>query len=188
MSKRLNATHYENIPSFPKGSKRKDRIVHAVMETVQGSSHKNALDNDLGIIALHQVLADGRTWPYDYGFIPQTLADDGDPLDILFLVDKPTFPGCLVQARVLGSVKLKKNGIENDRVIGAPVKMRGTVQSADAYDDIRDLPEAKIDAIQTFLVGYSEAEGNAIDVLGIVSAGDAMTSVRKYLRRFKQNR
>ncbi|MFN2528246.1 MAG: inorganic diphosphatase [Candidatus Baltobacteraceae bacterium] len=183
MSKDVNATHYENIPPFPEGPKEAG-TVHVIIETVQGSPHKNALDAKYGIIKLRAVLAEGLRWPYDYGFVPQTLADDGDPLDLLFLVDKPTFPGALAEARVLGSIRLKKNGVENDRLIGAPVKMEGTPQTADPYTDVSDIPKEKMDAICKFLIDYSQEAGNEIDYCGTISAHEAMRSVEKCMKRW----
>ena len=187
MSKDVNATHYENIPAFPDKPSQQG-TVHAVIETVQGSPHKNALDNKYGIIKLRLVLAEGLRWPYDYGFIPQTVAEDGDPLDLLFLIDKPTFSGALVEARVLGSVLLRKNGVENDRVIGAPVKMPGTPQSADSYADIADIPTEKMDAICKFLIDYSQEEGNRIEYLGRACAKDAMLSIERSMKRWKKKK
>jgi len=186
MKRDVNATHYENIPALPPNKKATDRVVHVIIETVQGSGHKKALDAELGISALHQVLANGREWPYDYGFIAQTLADDGDPLDLLYLIDRPTFPGCMAQARILGSILLKKNGVENDRLIGAPLRMQGTVQSSDAYEDIADIEPQKLDAIRAFLVGYSADEGNEVDVVGVAGAAKAMDAVKRYGKRFKK--
>ena len=185
MSKDLNATHYENIPTYP-GAKPRNHTVHAIIETVQGSAHKNALDNEFGIIKLRQVLPEGLRWPYDYGFIPRTLADDGDPLDVLFLIDKPTFPGALAEARVLGSVKLRKNGVENDRIISAPPAMPGAPQSTDAYEDLADIPPEKMNAICKFLIDYSQEEGNEIEYVGILDADEAMKSVARYAKRFKK--
>jgi len=185
MKKNVNATHYERIPTFP--GKDQDCVVHAVIETAKGSPHKYALKSDYGIIALKEVLAEGLHWPYDYGFIPQTLGDDGDPLDLLFLTDDANFSGCLVEARVLGSIKLKKNGIENDRFIGAPLRMPARKQSTDNYDDISDLPRHELDAICKFLVEYSEREGNVVELIGPLQAAQAMKSLREGIKKFKKS-
>ena len=84
MSK-VNATHFERIPTFPRP---KDRnVVHAIVETPRDIRHKFALEPKYGILKLKHTIAQGLAWPYDYGFIPQTLADDGDPTDIVFLSD-----------------------------------------------------------------------------------------------------
>ena len=112
MSKaRVNPTNYEEIPSCVQRGK--EDLVHAVIETPGGIRHKYAFVPEYGIMALKLTLAEGLAWPYDYGFVPQTLAGDGDPIDILVIGDEPTFSGCLLEVRLLGIVHLKKNGVEN---------------------------------------------------------------------------
>ncbi len=94
--KSINATHYELIPTYPSKDDRKQGVIHAIVETTKGSPYKFALEARLGIIAFHAALPDGYRWPYDYGFIPQTLGEDGDPLDAIVMLDCPTFSGCLL--------------------------------------------------------------------------------------------
>ena len=187
MSKHFNATHYENIPAFPKNGDKSERVVHAVMETVKGSSHKFALQSEFGIIWLKESLPDGMTWPYDYGFIPQTVGDDGDPIDVLYLVDAPTFPGCMVKARLLGAFRMKKNGVENDRLIGAAMPAVGRTQSTDRYHELADLSPQLLEEIERFLVTYSTAQGNTIEVLGRVNAREAMGLVKSARKKFQKN-
>src|ERR1700735_866053 len=113
----INATHYEAIPAYPDKRARKRNLVHAIVETPMGSRHKYALNNELGIIAYHDILPDDLHWPFDYGFVPHTLASDGDPLDILILNPNGYFSGCLIDVRVVGVVRERKDGVENDRLI-----------------------------------------------------------------------
>ncbi len=116
--------HYDKISTFPRDEENtEDNVVHAVIETPQKIRHKYAFDEKFGIFMLKHTLASGLEWPYDYGFIPQTLGNDGDPLDILLLQDEPTFPGCLVKARVLGIIRIAKNSVQNDRILGCSVHM-----------------------------------------------------------------
>ncbi len=184
MKKKINATHYEDIPTFP--NKGKDRVVHAIIETVKDSPQKYALKSSYGIISLREPLAKGLEWPYDYGFVPQTLADDGDPIDLLFLSDLGTFSGCLVESRLLGSIKLKKNGVENDRLVGAPMRVEGCKQPTDDYEDISDLPRHELDKICKFLVEYSERQGNVIELIGPVQADDAIKSIMTSRKKYKK--
>lgn len=186
MKKKINATHYEDIPTF--AVKGEDCIVHGIIETVRGSPHKYALKSAYGIIALKEVLGEGLHWPFDYGFIPQTLGDDGDPLDLLFLSEDPTFSGCMVEARILGSIRLKKNGVENDRFIGAPLRMPARRQPTDDYDDLSDLPRAELDVICKFLEEYPEQEGNVIELIGPVQATQAMKNLRDGIKKFKKSK
>src|SRR5580704_5483700 len=138
MSKAVNATDYDMIPAFvPKG---KD-LVFAVIETPAGIRHKFAFEPKFGIMRLKMTLAEGLMWPYDYGFIPQTLGEDGDPVDVLVLNDAPTFSGCLLQVRMLGAVLLKKNGVENNRLVACPKRHKGVTLKTDAFDKLSDVPK-----------------------------------------------
>src|SRR6201986_5379490 len=80
----------------------KDDLLQVIIETPAGSRNKFAFDPQQGIFALKKVLPAGMVFPYDFGFLPQTIAPDGDPIDVLLLMDEPAFPGCAVQAALLG--------------------------------------------------------------------------------------
>lgn len=186
--KRINATQYEEIPPFPRGSAKSKGVVHAIIETCKNSPHKYALNSDYGIIAFKEVLPREMCWPYDYGFVPQTLAPDGDPLDILVLSDGGLFSGCLVQTRVLGAVRELKNGVENDRLIAVPQPSPGAPKQTDAYQDITDVPAPVLDEIVGFLRSYSERQGNTIDVRGVVGATQAMKLIKDTMKAFAKRR
>jgi inorganic pyrophosphatase len=179
----VNPTNYDMIPAFvPDG---KD-AVFAVIETPAQTRHKYAFEPKYGIMTLKMTLAEGLAWPYDYGFIPQTLGDDDDPLDILVLNDAPTFSGCLLQVRILGAVLLKKNGVENDRLVACPKRHPGVTLKTDSYDSLRDLPKDLMAQIERFLVDYSEEEGNKITFEGTASRKDAFRLIRKGEKRFRK--
>jgi inorganic pyrophosphatase len=183
---KINATHFERIPTFPKS---KDKgVVHAIVETPRNIRHKFALEPEYGILKLKQTIAQGLAWPYDYGFIPQTLADDGDPTDIVFLCDEPTFAGCLVEARIIGVIRLKKNGVENDRIVACPLRMKGIAQTTDAYKDIEDLPSETLESLCRFLVEYSSDEDNTITFERVQSRKKAEKSVAKGVASFRRQR
>jgi len=184
--KTLNATHYESIPTYPSKDERRRGAVHGIIETPQGSTYKYALDNEHGIIALKAVLPEGYRWPFDYGFIPQTLGDDGDPLDLLMLLADGTFSGCMVKARILGAIRLSKNGVENDRFIGAPVPMPGRTLFTDEYETLSDLPQNLRRQIEDFLCGYSEGEGNKIELHPAVESSEARELVEHSRKAFRK--
>ena len=185
--KSINATHFEEIPPFPEDGDSK-YTVHVVVETPRNIRHKYALDAKNGIFKLKQTIAEGLQWPYDYGFIPQTLADDGDPVDALFLCDEPTFTGCLVQARLVGSIQLDKNGETNDRLVTCAEQMDGITQSTDGYKDIGDIPKDVMDSLCRFLVEYSEEQGNQITFKGVVSRKKALDLIEKGRKKFKKRK
>ncbi|HLJ83827.1 MAG TPA: inorganic diphosphatase [Candidatus Eremiobacteraceae bacterium] len=183
---RVNATHFERIPTFP--NPKDKNIVHAIIETPRNIRHKFALEPKYGILKLKQTIAQGLAWPYDYGFVPQTLADDGDPTDIVFLSDAPTFPGCLVEARILGIIRLKKNGVENDRIVACPLRMDGVAQNTDKYDDIKDIPKETLESLCRFLVEYSSDEDNTITFEGVRSRKKAKKSVGEGITAYRARR
>lgn len=185
--KSINATHFEQIPPFPEDPKDK-HSVHVVVETPRNIRHKFALDPKNGIFKLKQTIAEGLQWPYDYGFIPQTLAPDGDPLDALFLCDEPTFTGCLVEARLVGSIQIEKNGETNDRLVTCALHMDGVTQSTDEYKDIDDLPKDLIDSLCRFLIEYSEEQGNDIKFKGVVSRKKALETIERTRKQFKKRK
>src|SRR6201985_2133956 len=99
----------------------KDADLTVIIETPKGSRNKYAYDPEERIFALRKVLPAGMAFPYDFGFVPSTLADDGDPLDVLVLMDEPAFPGCMLSCRPVGVIegeqKGKKRKERNDRII-----------------------------------------------------------------------
>ena len=181
----INPTNFEAIPAFA-GNGKHGRRVHAIIETPRDIRHKYAFEPKLGIFRLKQTLPEGMQWPYDYGFIPRTLAPDGDPLDILVLNAIPTFTGCLVETRILGIVKLEKNGEENDRVIAALPKRDGVSQPSDEYDDVDDLPKETLHDICHFLVDYSAEEGNEIVYKGVKSRKKAMAAIEDAMKNYEK--
>jgi len=93
------------VPSpFAKDSKN----INAVIETPKGSRNKYVYDNETGGFKLKKALPAGMMFPFDFGFIPSTIADDGDPMDILVLTDAPTFSGCIIECKVIGIIKVEQ--------------------------------------------------------------------------------
>src|SRR6195256_3016791 len=95
--------------------------VQVIIETPKGSRNKYAFDADQEVFQLKKVLPAGMAFPYDFGFVPSTKAEDGDPVDVLVLMDEPAFPGCLLKCRVVGVIegeqRTKKKSERNDRVV-----------------------------------------------------------------------
>lgn len=181
---RINPTNYDAIPAY---ASEKHALVHAVIETPALTRHKYAFVPKYGIFMLKQTLAEGLTWPYDYGFVPQTLADDGDPTDVLVINDTPTFTGCLLEIRILGGILLKKNGIVNNRLVACPKKQSGVTLKSDAYEKLSDIPKDTMDGIERFLVEYSEVEGNEIEYRGTCSRKKAFAMIEADRKRRKKH-
>ena len=92
-------------PTKLKAPKNGDETVQVVIETPKGSHNKFAFDEEQRIFMLKKVLPAGMTFPYDFGFLPQTKAPDGDPIDVLLFMDEPAYPGCAVKARLIGVIE-----------------------------------------------------------------------------------
>jgi inorganic pyrophosphatase len=182
----INPTNYDAIPTYVANAK--GNLVHAVIETPAQTRHKYAFEPRYGIMLLKDTLAEGLAWPYDYGFIPQTLADDGDPTDVLVISDAPTFSGCLLHVRVIGAILLKKNGVVNNRLVACPKKTPGVTLKSDAFEKIDDVPKDTLEGIERFLVEYSEAEGNKIEFHGTCSRKKALALIDEDRKRFKKRK
>jgi inorganic pyrophosphatase len=148
--------------------------LNVVIETPKNSRNKYAYDEELGLFVMKGVLAAGHSFPFDFGFIPRTRGGDGDPLDVLVLMDEPAFPGCLVRARLLGVIEAEQTELDgrtmrNDRLIAvaAQSKTHSHVKS------INDLNETLVEQIEHFFISYNEAKGKRFVVLGRFAARKA---------------
>lgn len=183
-AQKVNPTNYDAIPTY--ASEGREKLLHAVIETPAQIRHKYAFVPKYGIMMLKDTLAEGLAWPYDYGFIPQTLADDGDPTDVIVINDTPTFPGCLLEVRILGAILLKKNGVVNNRLVACPKKKPGVTLKTDGYERLADVPKDTMDGIERFLVEYSEVEGNKIEFEGTCSRKKAFAMIEADRKRRKK--
>src|SRR3954452_11803619 len=96
------------------------RVVNVIVEIPKGRRSKFEVDKKTGLMRLDRYLYSSSHYPGDYGFIPQTLAEDGDHLDVLVMVHEPTFSGCLIEARVVGLFRMKDRGVNDFKVLGVP--------------------------------------------------------------------
>src|SRR5581483_3540213 len=137
----------------------KGDVVQVIVETPAGSRNKFSFDVEQGIFAHKATLPAGMTFPYDFGFLPQTIAPDGDPIDVLLLMDQPAFPGIAVRARLIGVIEGEqtdgKKKIRNDRLVAV-------AEANHVYAKVRklsDLPSQWIKELQDFFVNYHQLEG-----------------------------
>jgi inorganic pyrophosphatase len=156
-------------------------ILNAIIETPKGSRNKYIYDEQADLFKLKKALPAGLMFPFDFGFIPFTLAEDGDPMDILVLTDAPTFAGCLVECKVLGIIKVEqvKKGeqVRNDRVIGVQLDSR----SYGTAENIEDLEEGLVEEIINFFESYNNASDDVFRHLGNEGPEEANRLIRKSL-------
>lgn len=128
---------------------------------------------------LKKVLPAGMTFPYDFGFLPRTLADDGDPIDVLLLMDQPAFPGIAVRARLIGVIEGEqtegKQKTRNDRLVAVA---EGNHQYANV-NKLEDLPKKWLKEVEQLFVNYHKLEGKEYRLLGAKDASDAMRLVQQ---------
>lgn len=133
--------------------------VNVVIETPKGCRNKYAYDPDVGAYKLKKVLPEGAVFPYDFGSIPGTSAPDGDPLDVLVLMDEPAFPGCLVETRLIGVIEAKQteNGEtgRNDRLIGVAAESH----THESLKSLKTVDSNLVEEIEHFFVSYNAARG-----------------------------
>lgn len=157
-------------------------IVQVVIETPKGSRNKYAFDPQQKVFELKKVLPAGMTFPYDFGFIPRTKAEDGDPVDILVLMDEPAFPGCVLKCRLIGIIEAeqgdKKDKERNDRIVG--------VEKDDhSFADIKhidDLGKQFLHELEEFFVNYHELSGKKYQVIDVRGPGQARKRIEDGIR------
>jgi inorganic pyrophosphatase len=159
-----------NIPS----------VVNAIIEIPKGRRNKFEVDKKTGLIRLDRYLFSSSHYPGDYGFIPQTLAEDGDPLDILVMVNEPTFSGCLIEARVVGLFHMKDRGVNDFKVLGVPHSDPLFAE----YQNLENVPQHFLREVEHFFATYKQLEGVSTETLGWSPAATATAEVRSSVDRF----
>ena len=154
--------NFDKIPPFDPDS----NTVHVIIDTPKGNRNKFSWSEKWQLFEMSGVLPAGAIFPYDFGFIPQTRGGDGDPLDVLVLMDEPGTIGCLVRTRLLGVLEAEQteegNTSRNDRLIGVAVKSR--IDSD--YKTLKDLNEKLVEEIEHFFVSYNASKGKKFKPLG----------------------
>lgn len=147
----------------------------AFIEIPKGSKNKYEMDKETGLIKLDRVLSTSVQYPANYGFIPRTLAEDKDPLDVLVLCQETLPVACLVEVRPIGVMEMVDDGKVDEKIIAVAVK--DMVYSS--YKDIKDLPEHIILEIEHFFNIYKTFEDKVTKINGFKSAKEAMQAIKK---------
>ncbi|CAN1212787.1 inorganic diphosphatase [Tumidithrix helvetica PCC 7403] len=145
------------IPAQPKPG-----ILNVLIEIPAGSKNKYEFDKDLNAFALDRVLYSSVQYPYDYGFVPNTLGDDGDPLDGMVIMDQPTFPGCVIPARPIGMLIMIDGGDRDEKILCVPDK-------DPRYANVKtlsDISQHRLDEIAEFFRSYKNLEKKVTEIKG----------------------
>jgi inorganic pyrophosphatase len=154
------------------------------IEIPRGSRNKYEVDHDTGLIRLDRTLFTSTQYPADYGFVPDTLGQDGDPLDALVLVPEPTFPGCLIRSRPIGMFRMTDENGPDDKVICVPA---GDVRQ-EQLRDIGDLPEYERLEIEHFFLIYKQLEpGKSVEGASWADRAAAEAEVEASRRRLGES-
>jgi len=157
--------------------------LNVVIETPQGSRNKYDYDEEVRLFCLHHVLPRGATFPFDFGFVPSTQGDDGDPLDVLVLMDQPAFTGCLVHARLIGVIEAEQTEagktLRNDRLLA----VAAASQTHSHIDSVEQLPGELLDEIEHFFVSYNAMRDRRFKPIGRKGADRAAALIQEGMRR-----
>lgn len=159
-----------------------ERAVHALVEIPRDSRNKYEIDKATGLFRLDRYLYSSSHYPGDYGFIPQTLAEDGDALDILVMVNEATFSGCLIEARVVGLFRMTDRGANDYKVLAVPQSDPLFAE----YTDIESVPTHFLREVEHFFATYKQLEGVTIGTQGWDNADAAMREVDACIERYRQ--
>ena len=152
----------------------------AVIEIEKGSKKKYELDKETGLIILDRILYTSTHYPANYGFVPRTLADDGDPLDVLVLCNEPLYPRVLVQCYPIGVISMVDNGSRDEKIIAIPFED----PTYNAYRGIEALPSHIFEEMGHFFSVYKQLEGKNTAVDEVRGQKAAIDIIKKSIKAY----
>ncbi|HVT75339.1 MAG TPA: inorganic diphosphatase [Candidatus Paceibacterota bacterium] len=167
------------LHDLPAGAKNK---MNVVIEINKGSKNKYEIDKETGIIALDRVAHTAQDFPFDYGFVPQTLWDDGDALDVVVLTTYPLFPGILVRVRPVAIMNMIDSGESDAKVIAVPV-------DDPRFDDIKDLADVNkhtLKEIEHFYGTYKKLQNKVVETQGFKGRKEAEAAFERASEMYKK--
>jgi inorganic pyrophosphatase len=160
-----------------------DDAITAVIEIPKGSRNKYEYDRELGAIKLDRFLFSSMVYPTDYGYIPETLGQDGDALDAMVCVSEPTFPGCVIVAKPIALFKMEDDKGIDDKILCVPT----TDPAWSTLETLDDLPKQLRDEIAHFFSVYKDLEQKKVTVDGWYQREDALEEIEAARRRFAED-
>ena len=157
-------------------------IAHVIIEIPRGSKNKYEIDKKSGLIALDRAMHTAQDYPVDYGFIPQTLWDDDDALDVAVITTYALHPGILVRARIVGIIHMTDDGESDDKVLAVPVDD----PRFDGVRDVGDLNEHKLLEIRHFFTTYKQLQGKTVTVEGVGGAAKAKEAFERSRAMYRE--
>ena len=156
----------------------------AFVEIPRGSRNKYELDKETGLLRLDRILYAAVHYPGDYGFLPRTLGDDGDPLDVLVMTTEPTFPGCLITVRPIGVFLMEDEKGGDEKILSVPVAdpLRREIR------ELSHVPPHYLDEVHHFFSVYKDLEGKRVRTVGWEGRGAAERLVQDAIERYAEPR
>jgi inorganic pyrophosphatase len=161
-----------------------DEPLICLVEIPKGSRNKYEYDHDMDVIKLDRFLFSSMVYPTDYGFIPETLGQDGDPLDAMVLVSEPTFPGCVIDVKAIALFRMEDDKGIDDKVLCVPL----TDPAWNTLETLDDVPDALRDEIAHFFSVYKDLEQKKVTVDGWYSREDALEEIEAARERCKESK
>lgn len=172
-------TPIARLPAF----RQEPGSLNAVIETPKGSRNKFKYEPHLGVFGLSSVLPAGYVFPFDFGFIPATKAQDGDPVDVLILMDEPAYPGIVVEVRLVGVFEAEESkdgrSYRNDRLVA----VASVSQEHKDIRTIEDISAALLDQIEHFFVSYEQMKGKGFKILARKGPETALELARQGMKQ-----
>jgi inorganic pyrophosphatase len=162
------------------------RTCRVIIETPKGSRNKFRYNPETRLFMLGGLLPEGMMFPFDFGFIPSTLGADGDPLDIMVMLDAPAHVGCLIEVRIIGVIMATQteNGTtqKNDRLIGAAIHSYDHM----SCESVTDLPANLLDQVEEFFVSYNKQRKKKFRVEKVAGPKKALKFLKAGIQSFKE--
>lgn len=176
-----------DLASLPHQLDKKSKTCRVVIETPKGRRNKFDYDPKLESFSLGGLLPEGLSFPFDFGFVPSTVADDGDPIDVMVLMDEPAHVGCVLDIRLIGIIEAQQtNGnktTENDRLIGIAVHS----YSHEDIKSVNDVNKSILDQVEEFFISYNKSRGKKFKVLGVHGPSKAIKRLQQSIDAAKKN-
>jgi len=178
----------KDLAACPNEWKAKQCQCKAIIETPKGRRNKFDYDPEFRMFKLGGLLPEGLAFPFDFGFIPSTLGDDGDPLDVMVLMDEPAHVGCLLDIRLIGVIEAqqteKGKSTENDRLIGVAVHS----YNHQHIKSIDDVDKTILDQVDEFFISYNKSRGKKFKVKGRHGPKRAAQLVDAGIKKFRKKK
>jgi len=175
-----------DLTSLPHYLDPKSGICRAIIETPKGCRNKFDYDTDSNLFKLGGLLPEGMMFPFDFGFIPSTLGQDGDPVDVMVLMDAPAHVGCLIDIRVIGVISAEQTEEgkteTNDRLLGVAVHS----YEHEDLESISDVSKTLLDQVEEFFVSYNKQRGKKFKITGTGGPKKALKFLRTGIQDYKK--